>query len=60
MNELQALVTGMLMGALMAMQSHIALEVEALVDDEGNYLPEFNVVGKNTGTRLKVRVEVEE
>jgi len=59
MNELQALVTGMLIGALLG-QNAIDLTVQALYDEEGNYLPQFVVQGNVTDTKLRVRIEVEE
>ena len=58
MNELQALVTGMLIGALMG-QDAVAIEIEPQYDAEGNYLPEFLVEGKESGTMLRITVEVE-
>lgn len=58
MNELQALVTGMLIGALMG-QDGVAIEIEPQYDSEGNYLPEFLVEGKVSGTKLRITVEVE-
>ena len=58
MNELQALVTGMLIGALMG-QRQVDVDIEPQYDSEGNYLPEFIVEGKVSGTRLRVKVEVE-
>jgi len=59
MNELQALVTGMLMGALLG-QNAIDLTIQALYDEEGNYLPQFVVQGNVTGTRLRIRIEMDE
>lgn len=58
MNELQALVTGMLIGALMG-QDAVTIEIQPQYDDEGNYLPEFLVTGQVSGTTLRVKVEVE-
>jgi hypothetical protein len=59
MNELQALVTGMLIGAILG-QRAIDVTVYPQYDDEGNYLPEFLVQGNVTDTKLRVKVEVEE
>ena len=59
MNELQALVTGALIGSLATLDA-LAIDVEQRLDGEGNYLPEFFVIGRESGTRLLVRVEVVE
>lgn len=50
MGELQALVTGMLLGALMA-QRHFAIDVEPVMDELG-YLPEICVRGQESGERV--------
>jgi hypothetical protein len=58
MNDLQAVVTGMIVGALMS--RHLAIDVQPTFDDEGNYLPELVIVGRESGTRLRIRVELED
>lgn len=58
-DDLQALVTGMLIGALMQ-QQQVDLTVQPLYDERQNYLPKFVVVGGKSGKRLRVSVEVEE
>lgn len=58
MKELQALVTGALVGTMMG-QPHLAVDVEVETDDDGNYLPTFLVVGRNSGERLRVTVDEE-
>ena len=55
MGELQALVTGVIAGGLMA-QQEITVDVEVVTDEDG-YLPEVRVVGRNSGEQLLVRVE---
>lgn len=59
MNELQALVTGMLIGSLLH-QREVDVVVEPHYDDDNNYLPEFGVIGQTSGTRLLVSVTVVE
>ena len=56
-NDLQALIVGTLVGALMG-QQHLKIIVEPNYDDANNYLPEFIVTGRESGTRLRVSVEV--
>jgi len=58
-NDLQALITGTLVGALMG-QMNILVDPTPVTDAEGNYEPWFYVVGRNSGTKLKVTVEVVE
>jgi hypothetical protein len=58
MNDLQALVTGAIAGALMCTEQ-LLIDVRVPTDDQGNYLPEVEVVGRESGVRLRVRVEVE-
>jgi hypothetical protein len=53
--ELQALVTGALIGALMR-QDLLLVDVQPSTD-EGGFLPEFIVVGRESGQRLRVRIE---
>lgn len=63
MNELQALVTGILMGSLARMtdpNSPFDIMVVPQYDNERNYLPEFVVYGNVSGTKLRVKVELEE
>lgn len=64
-NELQAIVTGMLLGSLLrpslsGPDAPVDMTVNAQYDDEGNDLPEFTVVGNVTGTVLRVKIEVED
>jgi predicted HAD superfamily phosphohydrolase len=54
--ELQALVTGMIAGALMR-QTDVAIDVSVPADDEGNYLPEVHVRGRSSGEELVVKVD---
>ncbi len=58
MNDLQALVTGMVAGSLSLVDDFIALDVELSTDDAGNYLPELYVTGRNSGTKLRISVDV--
>jgi hypothetical protein len=59
-NELQALVVGVFLGALTG-ADFLSVSIEYPETDEvGNYLPVFHVVGKETGTRLRVEVHVED
>lgn len=63
MSELQALVTGAVMGALMKTSGEggpFLIDVEGAVDGDGNYLPEILVRGRESGEVVRVRVEVEE
>jgi hypothetical protein len=55
MDDLQALVTGMIAGSLMK-QEGVALDVEVAVDEDGNYEPELLVTGRNSRRRLLVTV----
>ena len=61
-NELQALVLGVLMAAMStSLADFLDVEIEYPgVDEEGTYLPHFGVVGKQTGTRLRVEVHLVE
>lgn len=54
-HETQALVTGCLASTLMTSDF---LNVEIVVDEEGNYQGTFFVVGRETGVKLRVSVEV--
>lgn len=56
MNSLQALVTGMIAGALSKEPQMAAIDVEVVTDQDGNYLPEVHVTGRESGTRLRVFV----
>jgi len=58
MNSLQALVTGMIAGSLTKPDQLVDIEVQILTDDKGDYLPEVAVVGRQSGTILRVSVEV--
>lgn len=57
MNDLQALVTGMILGALMSADGNL-LEIDVRPEDDGagNYLPRVHVVGRVSGTHLLVEV----
>jgi len=57
MNDLQMLVTGHIAGSLLR-ADHMSLEVELGRDAKGNYLPEILVMGIESGTQLKITVEV--
>ena len=61
MNDLQALTTGALIGALMKARE-VGLDVTVIpeFDDDGNYLPSFVVHGNGSGDRLRVLVETVE
>jgi hypothetical protein len=60
MGDLQALVTGALLGALMrAPEFGLTIEVEQVTDEHG-YLPELRVRGLQTDERLVVRIEKDE
>jgi hypothetical protein len=61
-SELQALVTGMLVGAMMKAslgdEGSFLIEVEPLREDKhGIYEPEFVVRGRVSGQRVRVSVE---
>lgn len=58
MNELQALVTGMIAGALTKAdhESQVDIEVLPRMDTSGNYEPYVLVTGRQSGTRLLVAV----
>lgn len=61
MGELQALVTGAIQGALMKVSGEggpFLIDVEAVTDEQG-YLPELLVTGRESGERVRVRVEHE-
>lgn len=55
MNELQALVTGLIAGSLVK-QEAVDIEVEPRVDAEGNYKPQILVTGRKSGQQLLVAV----
>lgn len=55
MGELQALVTGVVMGTLHS-QPYIAVDVEPVTDADG-FLPEVLVTGRNSGERLRIVIE---
>jgi hypothetical protein len=59
MNELQAIVAGTIAGAL-GSADWIKIDVVLLDDGAGNFLPEIVVVGRESGTRLRVRIDVED
>lgn len=56
MTEFQALITGMISGALMK-QEFALINVEVGVDESGNYTNEILITGRNSGERLLVTVE---
>lgn len=56
MNDLQAFITGTLMGALM-FSEYLTVEIEPITDEHGNYQPRFYVTGRKSGVRLVVTVE---
>lgn len=59
-NDLQALVVGMLMGALMQ-QGAVDVDVYPPdFDEAGNYQRSFRVVGRKSGTKLRVEVQVDD
>jgi hypothetical protein len=60
MNQLQALVTGVVAGSLTNVHDLIVIDVEIQTDDEGNYLPELYVIGRNSGMKLRISVDVVE
>lgn len=57
-NDLQALVTGGVIGALMK-QDGILIEVEPVTDEHG-FTNEVRVTGRESGTKLVIRVETPE
>lgn len=62
MKELQALVTGAVMGALLkasAQGQPFLIDVEGQTDGDGNYLPEIIVRGRESGEVVRVVVEDE-
>ena len=58
-SDFQALVAGMLLETMYraAASEHLLATVEPQDDDNGNHLPWFDVVGQETGTRVRVTVE---
>ena len=61
-SELQALVTGVVAGALMqatAQGAFLDADVELAHDGEGNYEPEIRVVVIQTGDRVLIKIEAE-
>lgn len=57
----QALVTGAIAGALQKAGSDdgfLLLDAEVGVDEDGNYLPEVLVTGRESGTQLLVTVAI--
>jgi hypothetical protein len=60
--DLQALITGAIMGALMKAASgddaHFLIDVEPVLDEQG-YLPEVRVRGRQSGECLLIRVELD-
>lgn len=62
MGELQALITGAIQGALMQVSTDegpFLIEVEQVIDGDGNYLPEILVRGRESGECLRIRVDVD-
>jgi hypothetical protein len=59
MTEFQALMTGAIAGALMRASADgpFLIDVEQGVDEEGNYLPEILVRGRESGEELVVTIE---
>lgn len=61
MNPLQALITGWLYGSLCDARSKgLAVSAEPVVDEHGQAKPEIIVIGEESGTKLRITVEVEE
>ena len=60
MKDLQALVSGVLAGSLLSTSDFLAIAVDLKSDDEGNYLPEIEVQGLNSGERVKITIEAVE
>jgi hypothetical protein len=61
MTEFQALITGAVTGALLKADAEgpFLIDVTPQIDADGNYLPEISVVGRESGEKLRVRIEVE-
>jgi hypothetical protein len=57
--QVQMLVTGMIVGAFLR-QDILACKVTVPTDDDANYLPEVHLQMPASGTRLRIRVEVED
>lgn len=58
--EFAALITGAIAGALMkasAEDGHLLIDVSVPTDDEGNYLKVVEVTGRESGEKLRIRVE---
>lgn len=56
---LQMMVTGMLLGSMVGEENDfLDIDVTPMFDDDGNYLPEFTIKGNQSGTVLKVKVEI--
>lgn len=55
--EFAALITGSIAGCLMK-QEQLLIDVNVPTDDEGNYLKVVEVTGRESGEKLRVRVEV--
>jgi hypothetical protein len=61
MSELQALVTGAIVGALMKASGEggpFAIDVEVVTDASGNYEPSLFVRGRESGEQIQINVEV--
>jgi hypothetical protein len=60
MTDLQALIAGFIAGALAHAQGKpLLIDVAVSQDGEGNYLPEIEVRGQESGERLLVRIEAQ-
>ena len=59
LNELQALIIGMIGGAI-AGTEFVEVDVEIPRDEQGNYTNKILVTGRKSGTRIRVTVDVVE
>lgn len=60
MSEFAALITGSIAGALMKASGeggHLLIDVNVPTDEEGNYLHVVEVTGRESGEKLRIRVE---
>jgi hypothetical protein len=53
-SDLQALITGVLVGAFM--QASEFLDIDIATDADGNYLPHFTITGRQSGEKVLVEV----
>lgn len=59
MTDLQAIVTGVLIGALLRVKDKLVrIDIEPMTDGAGNYLPQFLVRGRESGEHLVVQIDV--